>query len=262
MFDKETFEKILDRTPLFVIIIGLVIFIIGAAGGLPVGNPPLQVTDVAWRIALGVIGILLLLIGILLLIKESASDKRFSKTSGKIPPEKFFIWLDHPDRPKFEVLFKDATRICVVAKTAINVLGGNSRNFQDAAKNGCRLQFMFPDATLNKAIYGSDPERYKKNLEVTKSALKDIKDVAGERMQVKLINHIPTLAMIVAEYKNPENNKILVQLYFLRSRLQTDRPMFIVPYKDKWYETFIYEFDELWKDGTLWDFEVEKDKKA
>lgn len=262
MFDKEAFEKILDRTPLFIVIIGLVIFIIGAAGGLPVGNPPLVVSDVAWRIALGIIGVLLLIVGILLLLKENASDKRKSKTNTNIPPEKFFIWLDHPDRPKFEAFFKDATRICVVAKTAVNVLGGNSRNFQDAAKSGCRLQFIFPNTTLNKSIYGSDPERYNKNLEVTKLALKEIKDVAGERMQVKLINYIPTMAMIIAEYKNPENNKILVQLYFLRARLQTDRPMFIVPYKDKWYETFIYEFDELWKDGTLWDLKVEKDKKA
>jgi hypothetical protein len=262
MLDKDAVGKILDRTPLFIIIVGLIIFIIGAAGGLPIGDPPLQVSDTSWRLALGIVGILLLVIGILLLLRENATEKRQSKNAGNMSPEEFFIWLDHPNRPTFEELFKDATRICLVGKTAINVLGGNSRHFRDMANNGCRLQFMFPKPTLNKAIYSSDPDRYKKNFEVTKSALKEIKRVAGERMQVKLINQIPTMAMIIIERKNPEKNKILVQLYFVRAHHETDRPVFIVPYKDKWYETFIYEFDELWKDGELWDLATVKDEKA
>lgn len=249
---KDVLVKLIERTPLFVIIIGLLVLIIGAAGGLPIGKTPLLVGDIKWRIALGVVGLLIVIVGILLLLKEKKPSKT-NKSFCKIPPEKFFIWLDHPDRPKFDTLFKDAVRICLIAKTAVNVLGGNSRNFKEAARNGCRLQFIFPNPILNKSIYGPDTERYEKNLEITKIALKEIKDIGRERVQVRTISHVPTMAMIIVEHKNPEDNLILVQMYFHRSRLQTDRPMFIIPYKDKWYEVFLDEFYDLWHDGMMWN---------
>jgi hypothetical protein len=76
MPDKSTVEKLLDRAPLAVVIIGVVVFIIGAAGGLPVGNPPLQITDVYWRIALGAMGVILSGIGLRLLASEDGFSGR------------------------------------------------------------------------------------------------------------------------------------------------------------------------------------------
>ena len=70
MPNKSAWEKLIDRAPLAVIVIGVVVFIIGAAGGLPTGNPPLQVTDFTWRIGLGLIGLILVLVGLLLIVRE------------------------------------------------------------------------------------------------------------------------------------------------------------------------------------------------
>src|SRR6185503_2621682 len=70
MPDKAVLEKLIDRAPLAIVIIGVLVFIIGAAGGLPVGNPPLQVVDFVWRIGLGAMGLILTTAGLLLLVRE------------------------------------------------------------------------------------------------------------------------------------------------------------------------------------------------
>ena len=69
---NKMIEKLIDRAPLAIVIIGVFVFIIGAAGGLPVGNPPLQITDPTWRIGLGVLGLLLATTGLLLQFREAA----------------------------------------------------------------------------------------------------------------------------------------------------------------------------------------------
>lgn len=76
MLDKSVLEKLIDRTPIAIILVGVVVFIIGAAGGFPVGNPPLHVADFAWRIGLGVMGLILVVIGVLLLWREGSFSKK------------------------------------------------------------------------------------------------------------------------------------------------------------------------------------------
>jgi hypothetical protein len=71
MPDKSVLEKLIDRSPLAVVVIGVIVFIIGAAGGLPIGSPSLQIVDPYWRIALGVMGVVLLAAGIILLARKS-----------------------------------------------------------------------------------------------------------------------------------------------------------------------------------------------
>lgn len=85
---NQMIEKLVDRAPLAIVVIGVSVFIIGAAGGLPVGNPPLQITDSTWRIGLGVLGLLLATAGLLLQFREGAKpavgpvgDTSVSKTN-------------------------------------------------------------------------------------------------------------------------------------------------------------------------------------
>jgi protein-S-isoprenylcysteine O-methyltransferase Ste14 len=83
MPEKSSWEKLLERAPLAVIVIGVIVFIIGAAGGLPLGNPPLQVTDLSWRVGLGAMGLILAAVGLLLLVREERNglNKRAARAS-------------------------------------------------------------------------------------------------------------------------------------------------------------------------------------
>lgn len=82
MPDKSFVEKLLDHAQLALVIIGAVLLVIGAAGGLPVGTPPLQVIDNTWRIVLAVAGSILISVGVVLLIREGKSKgktERFAR---------------------------------------------------------------------------------------------------------------------------------------------------------------------------------------
>ncbi len=93
MLDETTLAKLIDRAPLAVIVIGVLVFIIGAAGGLPIGNPPLQVTDFAWRVGLGIMGLILVAAGLLLLSRE---DGLLISRSHKTTASKYGIRIESP----------------------------------------------------------------------------------------------------------------------------------------------------------------------
>jgi hypothetical protein len=61
-------EKVLENTPLAVMVIGLFLFVIGAAGGWP--KPELQVNQTGWRLALAGMGVVVFLIGGLFFWRE------------------------------------------------------------------------------------------------------------------------------------------------------------------------------------------------
>ncbi len=73
MLDETTVRTLINRSPLAIVVIGVFVFIIGAAGGLPIGSPPLQITDFAWRIGLGAMGLILAVAGVSLLSREGKS---------------------------------------------------------------------------------------------------------------------------------------------------------------------------------------------
>ena len=93
MLDENTVAKLIDRAPLAVIVIGVLVFIIGAAGGLPIGNPPLQVTDFAWRVGLGAMGLILVAAGLLLLSRE---DEPSISSGYKATASKYGIKIESP----------------------------------------------------------------------------------------------------------------------------------------------------------------------
>jgi len=67
----KTIESLVKNAPLAIVVIGVMLCIIGAAGGLPVGESPLLVEDPAWRIGLAGMGILLVGVGVLLMLRAS-----------------------------------------------------------------------------------------------------------------------------------------------------------------------------------------------
>lgn len=65
-------EKI--APPVAFVIIGVIILIVGAAGSVPIGNPPLTIHD-PFNIVLSILGILLIITGPILVWRDNAFDK-------------------------------------------------------------------------------------------------------------------------------------------------------------------------------------------
>lgn len=71
--DKKLVEKVIDNTPLSIIVIGIFLFLIGAAGGWP--SLQLHVNELGWRIALASLGVITSGIGGLLIWRTRTGNK-------------------------------------------------------------------------------------------------------------------------------------------------------------------------------------------
>jgi hypothetical protein len=82
--DKESIiNKVLENTPLVIMVIGLVLVVIGAAGGL--AKADLRIDSSPWRIALAIMGTIVFIVGGLFLWREKSgatSAKDLSKDYG------------------------------------------------------------------------------------------------------------------------------------------------------------------------------------
>ncbi len=72
---EKTIEKLISRTPLVIVVIGVAMVIIGASGSFPIGNPPVRIVDLSGRISLGAIGFILVAVGLLFLWREEFAVK-------------------------------------------------------------------------------------------------------------------------------------------------------------------------------------------
>lgn len=63
-------SELVKRSHLTLIVLGVVLLIIAAIGGLPFGSQPIPITEVAWRYVLAAVGIILLVIGIYFVWRE------------------------------------------------------------------------------------------------------------------------------------------------------------------------------------------------
>lgn len=73
MNDKSLLEKVIDNTPVLLVVLGLFLLLIGATGRW--SNPPLQINDPIWRVSLATIGIIIAGIGVLLIWRERVATK-------------------------------------------------------------------------------------------------------------------------------------------------------------------------------------------
>lgn len=123
MPDSSFWAKLFEKSALFLIVLGVVLLVVTATGGLPIGNPPLRVADVAGRVALGVVALVLVFTGILLAWREANEDRNHK--SGP-QTNKFFVkTYPRSQHPTFfaevERLVPKARQITLIA-TGLNLI--------------------------------------------------------------------------------------------------------------------------------------------
>jgi hypothetical protein len=111
MFDKSIIDKIVEKSPLTLVLAGVLLFIIGAAGALPIGDPPLQIADINWRIALAIFGVILFGAGIIFLWQENIYDNN-KNTNEKERHEK----LEPVNSNDYTSMSEATSLLCNIAK--------------------------------------------------------------------------------------------------------------------------------------------------
>lgn len=165
-----------------------------------------------------------------------------------IHAEDFFYTLDERRDSNFPELIKDAKSISILARTSVNLLSQYERQFYEVIDRGCEVKLLFisPLSEATRYVYGTDPEIFSENIRMMNFHLSRLKKKNYAKFSVKCIKHAPTVSLILIEKENPGDNFIIVQLYFLHSRISRDRPLFKISSTDRWYNAFFEEFDQLW----------------
>lgn len=130
MLDKSVVEKLLSNTPLALVIIGVLLFVIGAAGGLP--RFSIHVAESGWRIALAILGLVLIAAGYLVW-KDMKKAKEARETDKKLPTDTSDDLPLHEDKEETamtleEFLEKNSPedlRIKIAIPQGFNMLGPN-----------------------------------------------------------------------------------------------------------------------------------------
>lgn len=243
-------------------LIGALFLLLGLTGGLNIANSNFIIKETVSRIIVSLIGVSFIGLAIFLEIKKTSQNKlqrEEKSTEGTLKlkqAETFFYTLDEGKSVSFSNLVQNASRISIVGRTGVNLLSNYQRTFEELGKSGCEIRFLFTDPTsdASRFLYGSFTEIYWNNIKTASSHIRELKRKIGNRFYVKVTQHAPTLSIIIFEKPDASQSFLRVQFYFLHSRIGSDRPMFQINYRDKWYNVFLEEFNQLWINGKEWDY--------
>lgn len=152
-------------------------------------------------------------------------------------------------------LLENASRFYFFVKTGVTFFSAYERQIIDIINEGCEFCFLTAREEYVKAISGQDDlDMYYLNLNKTKQHLKRIINSVNNPQNIKTrtVDYVPTLSINYIEKKTGEKY-ILVQQYFVTSRVGKDRPMFLLSPDNEWFDAYYNEIAGLWKKGIDWN---------
>ena len=247
------------------LVIGVLLIVIAFATNIHLGEYQFDLINfpLARLIIGGVGGVLIALSIYNEWIKEKSNNdkhqrQRYKVSNKNVLPKDFFFTLEDSNRAiSFPKMIEGATKIRILSRTSVNLLGQYRREFIRLGRRGCKIELLFvdPDSNVTQYIYGDDPSVYQLNIQTTKRHLRRLKQEIGDNIEIRIMSNAPTLSLLLLEFPEKERNFIQVQLYFLHGAIGRDRPLFRVPYGDPWYRVFVEEFEKTWENSKPWQIE-------
>lgn len=148
---------------------------------------------------------------------------------------------------------KGAKRIQLTCRTGVNLITQYKKFLEELGRSGCELDLLFVDPSSPAAsqVYGPNTANlFQNNIVAIAPHLKSLKGIYGDRLRVKKLNYLPTTSVMLIQ--NTEESFVRVTLYFMHARVSRDRPIFRLSSAHLWYNCFVEEVTELWKNGQDW----------
>lgn len=76
---SNVLQKIIERTWLFLVIVGLAVLLIGASGGIQSQSISVVIPEIGWRILVSFVGLIVFLVGLFQVLQESKLTQRTDK---------------------------------------------------------------------------------------------------------------------------------------------------------------------------------------
>lgn len=170
-----------------------------------------------------------------------------------------FIVFSQEKRPANSLqseILKGASKFYFFVKTGVSFFSAHERLIIELINNGCEFRFLTVREEYVKAIQGQeDLDMYHTNISKTKQHLKRIYNAVEknhENIKIRVVDYVPTISMNYVE-KGSNDKIIMIQQYFVNSRIGKDRPMFILKSDNEWFSAYYDELMFLWNKGNDWD---------
>lgn len=240
----------------WLLLVGAALLLIGCVTGFRIASVELAVTSGWGRGTLVVVGLSLVLVAVAVEFRRSSTrSNTAAPAQTSLTATEFFHTLDDGAAIPFTEMVRDATRVDILARTAVNLLGQYGKEIERLCATGCTVRALFanPSARSSRALYGTAVGAYRNNVRTATSLIGSLKKKLGDSFDPRMMDFAPTLSLIHIEKRDRAQSFVRVQLYFLHSCIGRDRPLFVVPQTDGWYPVFCDEFEQLFRQGRPWD---------
>lgn len=250
MPDKSAIEKLIESTPLAIILVGVIVFILAAVGGLPIGNPPIQILDPTWKNGLGLLGVALILVGLALVIRErliSPNIKIGTKSSKGVGT---VLLQEYPSQFKSDL--ENANEIWLAGVTLGSTVNEQYALLENKIKQGKSVRFLLRDPNgetfwlVSRHSYTPiTPEQVKTKILLTLSRLCKLKKIAPRYVDIRVLDHHFSLGMCVIDPNLP-SGKIYLEYYPFKMAKSGQPKLVISPSDEYWYAFYKKQFEVLW----------------
>ncbi len=158
-----------------------------------------------------------------------------------------YVIGDNPDA-LFSKIIKDAKRVSILGRTAINIANLYDTDIKESLETGCVYRILICDHEddLITKIYS---KRFMENAVTARLFYGDIQK-KYPNLELRTTKRILGYSMTIVEYNDIERNFINFIIY-QNTMKGNQRPMFTIKYDNNWYNKFVKEFDFLWCDKKL-----------
>lgn len=246
-------------------LIGALFILLAIVGKIDVKGVIVGITNDSLRWLTGILGLILIVVGFLIEFLQSKPEPKISTSpnaaalasasANRIQAADFLYNPDDGHAETFAKLTSGAKQVWIMARTGVNLLNTYEATIENLIKCGCKVNLLFTDPACEatRYLYGGETEIYRQNIATTARHIASVREkVRSELFTVRVMQHAPTMSIILAEHHDPSTDLLRVAIYFIH-KYGNDRPLFRVHTGDRWFKPFKEELLVLWQAAKPWD---------
>lgn len=249
-------SELFKRTPLALIIIGVILAVISALGNLPIGSQSPQAMENTWRYILAGLGVLLILVGVVLAIVEAQTLNSGKSALMRNSQQKNSIAFSEWDNALFQEKLKTAKEIRFQLLSGYVFFDQNAEFLVNFLNKGGIICCIITDpkseaiklAAIRSQGAAAKQEYLTHQINLVLEKLYEIhkKTNFSANLQVKLTTLNPEPIMTILDPQSPDGI-MFITLNGFRQPISL-RPSFILQKAkdEKWFNFFLKGFDEFW----------------
>lgn len=248
-FIEKAFEK---TTPIF--LAGVLLLLFAAMDGLTIGKNSFQINDNSWRIVIGLVGGILIIIAIYSQLKESP-DVNTSKSETTQTYDNL-VEIEKWEIEKFKQRLEQATDVRMIATSNYNLLSHTFVEFTDFIKKGGKMKCIYvkPESETLKFVASrnvyieSNVNHLQNQYNMTIDAIRDLSkhSTKNDSIQIKKTDYLHGAVLTLVDYHLPNGIAYVTLNGFGHHYLA--RPSIRISNEKhaEWFKFFVDTFEHLW----------------